>query len=103
MHRCMGKLSSVSLSKKDKPCKCSAKAKKKMPCCKSESKLAKVNSEHQQVSDSFQFLSLSAILPVQAGVQTIAFDAIENKIAYTANAPPIPKEKLYLTNNVFRI
>jgi hypothetical protein len=105
IHYCMGKVSSVTLSSEEKACKCSKLAKKKMPCCKSESKLVKMQDD-QQTS-----LISHLVAPVLAEIillystisipSPVSFDVIET--VYDHGPPLVNSSPLYLQYNVFRI
>src|SRR6476469_94150 len=102
IHQCMGKVSSVSLDSKEKACKCSANAKKKMPCCKSTSQLVKVSNEHQYLPIHFSFAIGSA------EIQHFIFfsDRFITKDEFVSpllHSPPLAGLDIYIKNNVFRI
>jgi hypothetical protein len=104
IHQCMGKLSSVSFSAKEKSCKCSAKSKKKMPCCKSDSQLVKLNAEHQSSSTGFDFLNTAVATLQEYNTFVIPEEVVEKEIRnYTTHSPPLIQSRLYIQNSVFRI
>jgi hypothetical protein len=104
IHECMGKLSSVSFSSKEKLCKCSAKAKKKMPCCKSDSQLVKLSTEHQSSLFSFDFFN-TAVAIVHDLPGSFTKEVIRNNevVVSTTHSPPLIQSRLYIQNRVFRI
>jgi hypothetical protein len=104
IHQCMGKLSSVSFSSKEKPCKCSAKSKKKMPCCKSDSQLVKLKAEHQSSPIGFDFFNTAVATFHNNDTWIIPVKVIKEEVRnYTTHSPPLIQSRLYIQNSVFRI
>jgi hypothetical protein len=103
VHFCMGDLASVEYGiPSDKDCsKCGMKEKK--GCCHTESKLVKIQDEHQWVKESFSFSQL----PVEVSsveINTIPVLAEKELLALQYHSPPDPRvNEVYLHNCVFRI
>ena len=105
IHYCRGKVSAVSLSLLSAPgCACGKKAPKKS-CCKTETKLVKMQDDARQP----EFINNNAFTPVIAlPLQEISFTVAvvpnSNSRSLTVNDPPdalhVP---LYLRHRVFRL
>lgn len=106
IHYCMGKLASVQVNTVEgKACKCSAKAKKPMPCCKYEYKVIKLSDSHKQAFIENSFQPFTALYE-----QNNFFPSLVDRSNYTSyegtypNAPPLLNfQPLYVQYCVFRI
>ncbi len=104
LHYCMGRLASVDYGNDShKACgKCGMKA--SPGCCETESKVVKVQDEHQWAKSNLEVAQLSAVLPqFEIGLNTLLQG--EEKYSHSRYyPPPDPKANtIYLLNSVFRI
>jgi len=104
LHYCMGKLASVEYGI-DTHETCGKCGMKDAPgCCETESKVVKVQDEHQWAKAGMEIAQLSAVLPqFEIGLNTLlqGEEKYSNPLYYP---PPDPMgNAVYLANSVFRI
>ena len=104
LHYCMGQLASVDYGT-DTHETCGKCGMKDTPgCCETESKVVKVQDEHQWAKAGMEIAQLTAILPqFEIGLNTLlqGEEKYSNPLYYP---PPDPKgNAVYLANSVFRI
>jgi hypothetical protein len=104
LHYCMGRLASVDYgTDSHKACgKCGMKA--SPGCCDTQSKVVKVQNEHQWAKSDMEIGQVTAIIPqFEIGLNT----QLQGGEAYAVPhyyPPPDPEANtIYLLNNVFRI
>jgi|SRR4030095_5450006 len=104
LHYCMGRLASVDYgTDSHKACgKCGMKA--SPGCCETESKIVKVQDEHQWAKSGIDIAQVSAIVPAfEIGLNTL-LQGEEKYFDPHYYPPPDPKgNSVYLINSVFRI
>lgn len=107
MHYCMGELAGVNISiapSDEATCKCGS-GDKAMDCCKTESKLVKVDQDQQHSpAQLFHFAPHEALLAVFT-LRIVSEPVVEQaKGSVLCNGPPdTPAAPIYLRNNVFRL
>lgn len=104
LHYCMGRLASVEYGI-DTHESCGKCGMKDTPgCCETESKVVKVQDEHQWTKTGMEMAQLSAVIPqFEIGFNTLlqGKEKYSNPLYYP---PPDPKgNAVYLANSVFRI
>ena len=104
MHYCMGKLSSVNLSvSAAKKCGCGMSEKK--GCCKTETKLIRLEDAQQKASLAELALNLSVAVPIAPlnFLQTPFLNSQAGVLLKVHPPPLLPNRDIYLQNCVFRI
>jgi hypothetical protein len=102
-HYCMGKLSSVNLSSNTKKCGCGMSEKK--GCCRTESKLIKLEDAQQKASLAELALNLSVAVPALP-LNFLLTPSINSQasVVLKVHPPPVlPNEDRCIKNCVFRI
>ena len=106
MHYCMGKLSSVKLAVLPKAtCACGKKMEKKKGCCKTETKIVKVEDAQQKSVIAAVSFPLALAAPVaELNLLQASFYNNSAELNPTVHAPPLLSgQDTYLRNCVFRI
>lgn len=102
IHYCMGKIADVRLDDfHQDPCN---GGKQKMPCCKHEFQLVKVNDAHQLAVADFSVETPA--IDLHHSLYVLALAILDNNLTSSeqANSPPLlTPPDIYLQNCVFRI
>jgi hypothetical protein len=101
IHYCMGAISDVRFDNlNDESCKCGSK----MPCCKHDYQLVKVNDEHQQVAVDANLKSPEIQLHTIPNLILVACLDVVTHGNNSANPPPLlSPPDIYIKNRVFKI
>jgi hypothetical protein len=106
VHYCMGRIASVEYgydNDHDQCGKCGMSG-KKSKCCHTESKLVKVQDEHQLVKTTVSFAQSPAEAPVQQPLIQHPVAGQDHYLALQYHSPPDQRlNTVYLSNCVFRI